>query len=215
MQVYLLSGLGADYRAFQNLKLPPTYHCVFIHYIDPLPKEPLVDYAQRLVQQIDTTKPFCIIGLSFGGIVAMELLRFVQPITTILISSITNKYELPLLYRWAGKLRLHQLIPSRKVNKPNFFTYWMFGIKEAKEKKLLGEILTSTHTHFSKWAVNEIVLWKRRTTPPNIYRIHGTKDRLLPIKNFTPDYTIKNGGHLLILQNGVQISTMVQEILKR
>jgi pimeloyl-ACP methyl ester carboxylesterase len=215
MHIYLLSGLGADHRAFQYLQLSPQHTCVHIVYVTPLPKETLPQYAVRISTQIDTSKPFAIIGLSFGGILTMELLSFLQPKKTILISSITNRKELPFLYRIAGKLQLHRLIPAKKVNRPNFFTYWFFGIKDATHKKLLGEILTSTHTGFSRWAVNEILLWKRTTTPPNIYRIHGTKDRLLPIKNFTPDYTIRNGGHLLILQNGAEVSAIVEKILQQ
>ncbi len=213
MTIYLLSGLGADYRAFKNLKLPSKYNCVHIVYVAPHPKETLQSYAQRISkEQIDTTKPFGIIGLSFGGILAMELLNYVKPVKTILISSITHKYELPLLYRIAGTLGLNKFIPSKRVNKPNWLTYWMFGVQEQKDKAILAEILTSSNTQFSKWAVNEIVNWKRKTPQPNLYRIHGTKDRILPIKGFTPDYKIKNGGHLLIVQHGATVSEWVTQI---
>jgi pimeloyl-ACP methyl ester carboxylesterase len=214
MTIYLLSGLGADYRAFKNLKLPRAFHCIHIVYAAPQPEESLQSYAQRIIaMQIDTTKPFSIIGLSFGGILTMELLNYIKPVNTILISSITNKYELPFLYRIAGKLKLNKFIPSKKVNKPNWLTYWIFGIKEQKDKALLAEILTSSNTQFSKWAVNEIVNWKRKITPPNLYRIHGNKDRLLPMKRFVPDYTIKNGGHLLIVQHGNLVSEVVANFL--
>jgi pimeloyl-ACP methyl ester carboxylesterase len=216
MTIYLLSGLGADYRAFKNLQLPELFNCVHITYTAPLPNEQLAAYAKRIVvEQMDVTKPFSIIGLSFGGILTMELLNITKPEKTILISSITNKYELPFLYRVGGWLKLNKFIPSKKVNKPNWLTYWIFGIKEDKDKKLLSEILTSSNTAFSKWAVNEIVNWKRETTQPDIYRIHGTKDRLLPIKNFTPDYTIEGGGHLLILQHGEAVSSIVTTILNQ
>jgi hypothetical protein len=211
--MYLLSGLGADSRAFKNLTLPVGYVPVHINYIEPLPKESLQQYALRLIDQMDISKPFSIIGLSFGGIITMELLELLQPVKTILISSVSNKKELPILYRLAGSFKLNKLIPSNKVNKPNFLTYYIFGIKLKEHQILLKEILTSTNTKFSQWAVNEIVNWKRKKHKQNFVRIHGTKDRLLPIKNFTPDYTIKNGGHLLIIQNGEAVSNIVQKIL--
>ncbi len=215
MNVYLLSGLGADARAFQFFKLPQKYTCIHIIYIDPYKKEPLEAYAVRIVKQIDTSKPFAIIGLSFGGILAMEIIENIKPITTILISSITNKTELPFLYKIAGVFKLNKLIPPKKVNTANWLTYWMFGIKKQNEKVLLQQILTSSSTIFSNWAVNEILRWKRKKIPSNIYRIHGTRDKILPITNFAPNYKIKNGGHLLVLQYGDEVSRVVEQHLEQ
>jgi hypothetical protein len=215
MNIYLLSGLGADARAFQFFTLSPKYTCIHIMYVEPTKKETLQQYAFRITQQMDTSKPFAIIGLSFGGILAMEIIEYIQPLTTILISSITNKTELPILYKIAGAFKLNKLIPPKKVNKANWLTYWMFGIKKQHEKALLQQILTSSSTNFSVWAVNEILQWKRKIIPPNIYRIHGTRDKILPITNFAPDYKIKNAGHLLVLQYGDEVSKVVEQHLKQ
>jgi hypothetical protein len=215
MDVYLLSGLGADERAFKQFKLSTNYNCIHIVYIEPKFKESIEAYAFRITEQIYASRPFALIGLSFGGILAMEIVAYLKPVTTVLISSITNKKELPFLYKLAGICKLNKLIPPKKVNKANWLTYWMFGIKEKKEKEMLQQILTSSSTDFSVWAVDQILNWKRKLPQPSIYRIHGTKDRILPITNFTPNEVIINGGHLLILQQGLQISKLVEAHLNK
>jgi pimeloyl-ACP methyl ester carboxylesterase len=213
MHVYLFSGLGADASAFQNLLLPSQYQCKHINYIAPKKKETLAAYAFRIAKQIDQSAPYALIGLSFGGILVMELLQFLQPAKTIIISSTRN--ELPFLYKLGGLLQLHKIIPSRKVNRPNWFTYWLFGVKSKKDKALLAAILARSNTAFTKWAIHEIVCWKRTKSQEGIWRIHGTRDRILPVKKTKVDFVIDKGGHLLIIQYGKEVSEIVTNILNK
>jgi pimeloyl-ACP methyl ester carboxylesterase len=214
MTVYFISGLGADSRAFQYLKLPPHVQPVFLDWLPPLPREPMAAYARRMADaHIDTTKPFVLAGLSFGGMLATEMLEFLQPEKTILISSAARRQELPFYYRWAGAIKLNKILPAKATNRPNRLTYWVFGLTQKEDKAFLKKILTYTNTAFSRWAVNEIVNWKRKTSPPNIIRIHGTKDRVLPVQRFTPDYAIANGGHLMVANRAAEISALLKAIL--
>jgi hypothetical protein len=54
MNVYFISGLGADKRVFQNLNIDPKFNVINIEWIDPKRKETIEDYAGRLISQIDT-----------------------------------------------------------------------------------------------------------------------------------------------------------------
>lgn len=209
MNIYFLSGLGADSRAFKYLQIPVQHKLIFLDWLVPEKKESLESYAQRMSEKIDRSEPFILVGLSFGGILAMEILNFVMPVRTILISSIARRQELPLHYRMAGALKLNKLIPSKAANKAGWLTYRLFGIREAKDKALLNDILTSTNTAFSKWAVNALLNWKRNSTPGGIIRIHGSKDRLLPIRRCSPDYIIKNAGHFMIVNRADEISEIL------
>ncbi|WP_353717332.1 hypothetical protein [Dyadobacter sp. 676] len=67
MNVYFISGLGADERVFTKLKLDPRLNVKYIKWVRPLKKETLQHYAARLSKQIDTSQPFQLVGLSFGG----------------------------------------------------------------------------------------------------------------------------------------------------
>lgn len=44
-----------------------------IEWIEPLPNETIEQYAKRLAQCIDTSQPYVIIGVSFGGLIATEI----------------------------------------------------------------------------------------------------------------------------------------------
>ncbi len=86
----------------------------------------------------------------------------------------------------------------------------MFGITNRQDKLLLKEILESTDTRFSKWAINEILNWKRKAGPGNLIRIHGDKDRLLPINKFKPTYLLKGAGHFMIANRATEISEILE-----
>ncbi|MBJ7427449.1 MAG: alpha/beta hydrolase [Bacteroidia bacterium] len=213
MTLYFLSGLGADKRAFNFLTFPSNTKIVFIDWFTPKKQESLQEYAKRIAQCIDTSSPFSIIGMSFGGILATEILAYVQPYKTILISSASRRQELPFYYRLAGFLKLDKLIPGKATNSANMLTYWMFGIQNSSDKTLLKDILKSTDTHFSKWAISEILNWNRKTCQEHVIRIHGDQDRILPILNFKPKYLLKHAGHFMIVNRAAEISKIIaQEI---
>lgn len=73
MNVYFISGLGVDERAFKNIILPENYSVHNIRWIELLEKESLESYSTRLIAQIDQQKPFALVGLSFGGMIAAEI----------------------------------------------------------------------------------------------------------------------------------------------
>ena len=211
MKIYFLSGLGADKRAFQYLTFPERFEKVYLEWILPIKNETLRGYAKRISEKIDHSEPFILIGLSFGGILSTEVLEFVKPEKTFLISSVARRIELPLFYRISGRLQLNKLLPESASNRSNLITHWIFGISDPKDKFLLNEILVNTDIRFSKWAVNALLNWHRKETPDNIIRIHGNKDKLLPILNCKPDYVINNAGHFMVFVQAKQVS----EILKK
>jgi len=210
MTIYFLSGLGADESAFKNLIYPVGVNAVFIDWLMPVKNETMQEYAKRIAAKIDTSNPFVLVGLSFGGMLATEVLAFVKPKKTILISSAARRQELPVYYKLAGTLGLNKLLPKKNIHKSNIFTNWLFSISASNDKFLLQEILTASNPDFSKWAINEIVNWKRKTSPENIIRIHGNKDRVLPIINFKPTYLLKGGGHFMIVNRADEISKILE-----
>ena len=70
-ELYIFSGLGADERVFQRIDFS-GFSTTFIKWIVPQDKETIENYATRLLDQITTTKP-TLIGLSFGGLIAVEI----------------------------------------------------------------------------------------------------------------------------------------------
>ena len=204
MKIYGISGLGADKRVFEYLNLDSEFYP--IDWIDPFKKESISEYAKRLSQIIDTTEKFCLIGVSFGGLVAVEINRFLKPELTILISSVETKHELSPFLRFLGKTKLTQIIPTKFFKPPYWILYYLFGTRETK---LLKVILEDTDLVFAKWAINELLNWKNDSSIDNFIKIHGTKDRLIPPSGEAE--IIKGGGHFMIVDRAKEISQIINE----
>ena len=209
--IYFISGLGADERAFRLISLP-GYEIHNISWVEPLENENLKSYSIRLAEQITTEDPI-IIGLSFGGIIAQEIAKHIKTKKVIIISSLKSRKELPLLYKIAGILRLNRIIPSFFFKKSTFITDIFFGAKGKSDKMLLKNILSSTDTKFLMWAIENALHWNPENTP-DIIHIHGTKDKIIPIRYVKPDHIINDGGHLMVLNKAREVSSLLQELLK-
>lgn len=83
MKAYFISGMGADKRVFTHIQLPEGFEAVFLDWLAPNREETLPSYAMRLADHIDTTEPFVLIGLSFGGMLATEIAKQYPPAATV------------------------------------------------------------------------------------------------------------------------------------
>lgn len=211
-KIYIFSGLGADKRAFKHLDFS-GFDATFIEWIAPAGQEPIEQYAKRITQQIHSEKPI-LIGLSFGGIMTVEVAKHINTEKIILLASAKTKDEIPFYYRWSGKLKLHRLIPAQLMKQANFFSFWLFGIETKQDKRLLEEILNDTAPKFLKWAINTIVNWKNTTQHENIKHLHGDADRILPIKYVKCNVEIKGGGHFMTINKPEEIIQILKDLLK-
>jgi pimeloyl-ACP methyl ester carboxylesterase len=207
-EIYLLSGLGADKRIFELLDLS-DFKVNHVAWIEPTDNETIQSYAQRLLNQITTDRP-TIIGVSFGGIMTIEIARLIETEKLILISSAKTRNDLPIYYRLVGQLGINKIIPAWILKNANPLTYWFFGTKTKKQKDLLKEILKETDDKFLKWAIDKIVNWENVTELKNVKTIHGTADRILPFK--TADFKINNGGHLMIIDKSDLLNGALKQL---
>lgn len=207
-KIYIFSGLGVDQRVFDKMNFD-GFNVEFIDWILPLKSETIENYAKRISQRI-IEKDVFLIGLSFGGMMAVEVAKIIPVKKVILIAFAKTKFELPLMYRIAGKIRLHMIIPSVIFKWSNFLSRWIFGIQTKEEKVLFKNILKDTDDRFLRWAINEIVCWKNIEQPSNYVHIHGAKDLVLPFHNCKVDHLIKNGGHFMTVNKAKEIEQIIR-----
>ena len=212
MNVYLISGLGADGTVFQKLAFGQGIKVHYLDWIPPKTMEPLRDYALRMAESIDQSSSYIIVGLSFGGMLATEMASILQPQKTILISSISSITELPWHFRLVGKMRVNRLLPAFRPHIGYRFITSIFGVESQEEASYFRELLKRSDPNFSKWAVDAILQWDRTERPSGVVRIHGGKDRVLPIGQRKVDYLIKDGGHFMIFNRADEISRILSEI---
>ena len=213
MTVYAIGGLGVDKRVFSELAL--GFELIPLSWIDPLPNESLESYTRRFGMQIKHHDPFSIIGLSFGGMIAIELNKFLSPQKIVLISSATSKSDIPKSFRILGKAGLFRWLPNALMKPPAFLADWFFGVKEPKYKKTLHTIISDTDVSFLRWATDQIAHWDNKTIPINMIRIHGSSDRLLKYSKSEKVTIIEKAGHFMIMNRAMEISKILNEVLKK
>ena len=207
MKLYLIGGLGADERVFKYLNL--CCETQVLKWINPAPKESMNSYSKRLIEQINQKEKFGILGVSFGGIIAVELSKLIKPEKVIIISSVETDDQLPKRYITIGKTKILNVIPNSLIKPPRLLLGFLFG---AMNKQLLEEIIEDTNATFIRWALNSIINWSNKENSVKPIRIHGTKDRLIPLKGKAIE--IQNGGHFMIVDKAKEISILVNEQIK-
>jgi hypothetical protein len=115
--------------------------------------------------------------------------------------------------KWAALLKLNKIVPlkSSKLTAP--FQDRMIGIVTPEEKELVYSLRKNADLPFIKWAVNEILNWKNDQAPAPLYHLHGSADRIFPLKKVKADVVVPNGGHLMIMNRANEVSKYVQEVL--
>lgn len=213
MKIYFLSGLGADETVFHSLNLPGV-EPVYLHWFSPHPKETLRAYAQRMAERIPEKDPI-LIGLSFGGIMAIEIAACISVKKIILISSIKTRKELPFYMRMCRLVPLHRLLPLHLVSRQPKLMGYFFGTRNSTQQERLKKIIEGTVPGFNPWAIDRLVNWKPDGLHKNLVHIHGNADHLLPHRYVKADHLIPNGSHFMIVHQAKEISALIQQALTK
>jgi len=211
MNVYFISGLGADCRVFNNIRLPLGHEAVHLHWIKPFKNEFLRDYALRLAQGIDQTKPYVLVGLSMGGMIATEIANHLNPVFTILISSVPLSAQLPRYFRIGGRFRLYRLVPPRVLSSGMILKRF-FVVKSKKDKILLQDMLRDMDPEFIRWAIHAVATWSNSQLPPEYAHIHGAWDRILPVRFCKPTEILRKAGHLMVVNRAAEVNIFIEKV---
>jgi esterase/lipase len=212
LKLYCISGLGIDQTPFEFLEIKQEYELVYIDWIRPKKKESLPDYAHRLAEVIDDTEPFSLMGLSFGGMISIEIAKVKKPKHLILISSIPKPSQMPRIYKLGKLIKVYFWFPFKLVKNNVKLTNKLFGIKGKTHQRVMHSVMEKTDTKFLKWAIRAILTWKNTEDIPH-KSIRGTKDKILPLLKSDADYIIQDGSHFMVVVKAGQISKIINDIL--
>ncbi|MGB3200651.1 MAG: alpha/beta hydrolase [Nodosilinea sp.] len=210
--IYFISGLGADWRVFHRLQLK-GYRPVHIRWERPCWGESIEHYAQRLLAQVTTERPI-LVGLSFGGLVAVEMAKLCDPAQVIVISSAVRGAQVPTYYKVFRWLPLQLVVPFKRLLWAVFGVItWLFGLDDPEDRSLFKQVLVDTDPLFLKWAMNRVVGWRNQVVPKNLVKIHGGRDRVFPFGDRSADVVIPDGGHLMVLNRAEELSQLLMTTL--
>ncbi len=210
-KIYCISGLGADEKAFAKIKVPGC-QLEHLHWIAPEKNEAIGAYAKRMAAQIKEEHPI-LMGLSFGGMLCIEIAKQMPVEKVILISSIPSYKQLPRWMRAAGKLKLNRLVPIRAyTNALEPVQNYFMGAKTKDELAIVRHYRKNVQQGLLDWSVDAILNWKNDWQPQNLMHIHGDADRIFPFKKIHPDFVVKDGTHFMIFSKAKEVNECLASI---
>jgi hypothetical protein len=214
LTVYCIPGLGINEEVFRNLDLE-NCDIRYIKWITPLKNERLPEYALRLAEQMDTSQPFALIGMSFGGMCAVEIAKKYKPVKTILVSSSKTCAEIPLNMRMWAQFPLYKNFNDTFYKSAAINIKSLFGVKDKEQGERFERMLNSAPENYFAGAIHCLLTWDNKEVPENLVHIHGTSDLVLPYQKITKcDYTIKDGTHFMIVNRSEEINAIINAELK-
>ena len=212
-KVYLIPGQGADYRSFQFLELDDCYETEVLEHPLPFHKERMESLARRTASSIDTTQPYSLVGVSLGGMLAMEMSKFLEPEHIIIVASIKGRHEMPWRYKMLGVLPLYKLFGGNFYNyAANVVRPW-FEYDSGRVDDISRLMLADKHPKYLRRAIHCIMTWDNTTVPDNLTHIHGDKDNTLPYKHIEDAICIPGGTHMMIMTSAKEVSAIINDTL--
>jgi hypothetical protein len=211
MIIYAIPGLGTNEKLYVNTHIK-NHQIVILNWPIPTLNETMESYAKKFLPQIDQTKPFCLLGVSFGGMLCAELSKTTTPFKLFLVSTCKTRMELPWYLKIFKHIPIHKIVGEKYHRKLAYHGKWFIGFGNAYIPEYIGMVNSMTENYF-KFCINMIVNWKGKDYGKNIIHIHGTNDRLLRYKYVKSDYTIKGGSHAMIVFNAAEINSIIEKEL--
>jgi len=213
LDIYCISGLGADERIFSRLELPGV-RLLPLPWLTPVPDEPIGKYADRMRTGIAGARSI-LLGVSFGGMMAIEIAKKIPGATVILVSSVCDHGQIPLWIKLGGRMYPRWLNP--RMRRPRQFSRFLedhfVGVESDEDSRLVSEFQNKVDREFLYWAIHAIARWDNQWTPPALHHIHGGRDRMFPLRRVVPTHVIPDGGHLMVFNRAEAMSRVLREIM--
>lgn len=208
--IYCIPGMGANSLIFKKLDFGESYRLVFLEWEMPQKNESLEAYAERFSKKITEKKPI-LLGVSFGGVLVQEIAKLIDYECVILISSVKNVKEFSFLFKMIKFFRLYRILPfhflfQQKKNKIFF--------KNERRFVEYCKYMTFTQTHFLKWAIKELFLWKNTEVLPKTIHIQGDNDIIFPSKYIKNAVILEKSTHILIINRYNWLNRNLPKLIK-
>ena len=213
MKLYVISGLGADFKVLEKINFPESLEVVFLDWLIPENKEDFHHYVERMAARVDDSEPFALLGYSFGGLIVQEIDKIKSAEKVVIMGSIKSDKEKSRFIKFGEMSRITKYLPQSMFNVKSAAIYSVArNIVDPKNPKLM-EYFTVRDQYYLKWGIEKVSDWKFEENP-KVIQILGSKDIVFPVKYSKPDYIVQNGTHLFPATKPKQVSKILNEIFK-
>lgn len=214
-QLFFISGLGADHRAFDRIELD-GYEQTHLPWIIPSWKDNMHSYARKMAEPILAAENPVVIGLSLGGMLASEMTTFIPHMRAILVSSIKSPQERSNVLRMGRTFPIQRLMPPKLMHNMTF----MWSVARGKtlkkqESDHMINMFKDQNDKFLRWAIYHAPKWRGTGDESRIHHIHGTADRMFPIKRIKNAIPVEGGSHLMVYVKADEVTRLIKEELNR
>jgi pimeloyl-ACP methyl ester carboxylesterase len=213
-KIFLIAGMGADTRLYNNIDLH-DYEVIPVDWIEPNKLDTLNTYAQKITHQYNITLNSIVIGVSLGGMIAVEIAKAVPLKKVILISSIKTIDEAPAYFSIFRKVAVYKLVPKSLYTSLGVFIELILGKMDPDDLWLFKDMFKKSSPNFLRWAMEAVLKWQNKTIPPNLYHIIGDNDLVFNYKRIKGATIVKGGTHIMIFDKAKQINKLLKGILKK
>ncbi|MCB2378541.1 alpha/beta hydrolase [Hymenobacter sp. BT635] len=208
---YLIPGLGADERVFKNLLPLLDGEAHVMAWPTPEADETLPHYVARMAAAIPPEQPCLVVGVSFGGVAALEIARLRPKARAVLVSSIPDADSLPLLLRVIRGTGVYKLFPPQWLKLFPRAGQWYFGVRNGEEYQIFKQILRDMDQAYTRWAIDRLLHWDSTNAGRSI-QILGSHDRVFPPGPAPVDHLIPGGTHFMVLSHAPEISRILNTL---
>ena len=202
MKIVFLHGLGQDESSWSKVQHHMSSYCTEALPLFDKSDDHYPDIRKKVLNLLqDQRQPFVLVGLSLGGVLALDLSQNDLPLLKGLVLSGTQ-YKLKGNWLYLLQLWLFRTIPK-----------WVFKKQGADKQQMLTLLEDLVDLDLSQAA--------RSTQVPSLV-ICGSKDRAnlnasRSLKNLLPQASLKlieNGGHTLNTQSSEQLAQEIKTFIK-
>ena len=199
IHVYLMPGLAASTSIFEKIDLPKERYTVhLLEWFLPEVNDSLASYAQRMVLRIKHDN-IVLLGVSFGGVLVQEMAQYIHIRKLIIVSSVKSKRELPRRIKLSRKLKLYKILPTRLFEDIDTLAKFAFGDSIKNRVALYKRYIFMNNRRYLSWSIKEMVCWDQAEVLEGITHIHGTGDKVFPIRYINDCIRIEGGTHIMII----------------
>lgn len=213
-RLILLPGLGADARMFDPLREAGVAF-ESPAWIAPRERESLASYAVRFAGEIDGGGALVLGGASLGGMLALEMARYLTPRSVVLLSSCRTPMAIRPALRRLGvastAFRNAPVVPAFVAG--SFLARWL-GASSAEAARGVRAMFADASPEFVRWGLRAVLEWEGCPDPGvPVRHLHGGKDLLIPASRVTADLVVSGAGHVPSLTHPEAVGKFLRDAL--
>lgn len=207
--IYAIPGLGTTKELFQYTTIG-GHELKVLEWPSPTSRVSMKEYAALFLSQIDLTRPVNLLGVSFGGMICMEIAGLIKVEKITLISSAKCRTELPYTIRLLKYFPVYRLLSENANRRLACRSRRVVGFDKSFLPVFVKMIYSMPEGYFIN-CIRMIANWNKSEPSQPVFHLHGNADRLLMCRYIKNHITVNKGTHAMIVNQAKEINDLLNQ----